>query len=212
MSADSTPADRSADRPRTGKPAPYHHGDLRRALTDAALDLIGERGPKGFTLTEVARRAGVSTAAPYRHFTDKADLLATVAELGFQRLHDALRTAPDGHDSRDRLIELGRAYLRWALEHPSFYLVMFGSEVKGADHPGLDRAFEAAFGTLLEAVDAARSDGTLQNRDANAMAGSLWALVHGVASLDIGGDLHTHIEATSEDLVVQTVTALTAPR
>ncbi|MGI5430299.1 TetR/AcrR family transcriptional regulator [Streptomyces sp. CA-179760] len=204
MPADSA----SADRPRTGKPAPYHHGDLRRALTDAALDLIGERGPKGFTLTEVARRAGVSTAAPYRHFTDKADLLATVAELGFQRLHDALRTAPDGHDSRDRLIELGRAYLRWALEHPSFYLVMFGSEVKGADHPGLDRAFEAACAVHLEALDAAR---VLQERDVGALAGSLWALVHGVASLDLGGDLHAHIEATSEDLLVETVTALTAP-
>jgi AcrR family transcriptional regulator len=202
----------SADRPRAGKSAPYHHGDLRRALTGAALDLISEKGPKGFTLTEVARRAGVSTAAPYRHFTDKSDLLATVAELGFQRLYDALRAAPDGPDSRHHLIELGRAYLRWALEHPAFYLVMFGAEVKGADHPGLDRAFEAAFSVLLEAIDAAITDGVLPNRDARAMAGALWAVVHGAASLDIGGDFHAHIEATSEDIVVETVTALTAPR
>jgi AcrR family transcriptional regulator len=83
----------SADRPGSGKSAPYHHGDLRRALTDAALDLIGERGPEGFALTEVARRAGVSAAAPYRHFADKSDLVAVVAELGFQRLHDALLAA-----------------------------------------------------------------------------------------------------------------------
>ncbi|WP_217241041.1 TetR/AcrR family transcriptional regulator [Streptomyces sp. AC555_RSS877] len=201
----------SADRPGTGKSAPYHHGDLRRALTDAALDLIGERGPKGFTLTEVARRAGVSTAAPYRHFTDKSDLLATVAELGFQRLHDALRAAPEGRNGRDHVIELGRAYLRWALDHPDFYLVMFGAEVKGTDYPGLGRAAEAAFGVLLKAVEAARDSGTLPAKDARALAGSLWAVVHGAASLDIGGALRAHVEAPSEDLVVETITALTAP-
>jgi AcrR family transcriptional regulator len=194
------------------KSAPYHHGDLRRALTDAALDLIGERGPKGFTLTEVARRAGVSAAAPYRHFADKSDLVATVAELGFQRLRAALLAAAGGRDSRDHLVELGRAYVRWALDHPDFYLVMFGAEVERDGYPGLGRAAEAAFGVLLEAIDAARSDGALQTEDARALAGSLWSVVHGAASLDIGGDLHrARIEATSDDLVVKAITALTAP-
>jgi AcrR family transcriptional regulator len=194
-----------------GKSAPYHHGDLRRALTDAALDLIGERGPKGFTLTEVARRAGVSAAAPYRHFADKADLVATVAELGFHRLRDALLAAPGGRDSRDHLVELGRAYLRWALDHPDFYRVMLGAEVGRAGYPGLGRAAEAAFGVLLEAIEAARSDGTLRTEDARALAGALWSVVHGAASLDISGELqHARIEATSDDLVVKAITALTA--
>src|ERR1700744_2064173 len=73
----------------------YHHGDLKRALTSAALSLVAERGPKGFSLTEAARRAGVSAAAPYRHFTDKAHLLATVAEQGFLDLPVALAAATE---------------------------------------------------------------------------------------------------------------------
>jgi AcrR family transcriptional regulator len=108
-------------------------------------------------LTEVARRAGVSAAAPYRHFADKSDLVAAVAELGFQRLHDALLAAQGSRDGRDHLVELGRPYLRWALDHPDFYLVMFGAEVERASYPGLVRAAEAAFGVLLEAIEAARS-------------------------------------------------------
>src|ERR1700742_1719921 len=86
----------------------YHHGDLKRALTSAALSLVAERGPKGFTLTEAARRAGVSAAAPYRHFTDKAHLLATVAEQGFLDLHTALAAAVDAAPGpTDKLIAIG---------------------------------------------------------------------------------------------------------
>src|ERR1700742_2421402 len=86
----------------------YHHGDLKRALTSAALSLVAERGPKGFTLTEAARRAGVSAAAPYRHFTDKAHLLATVAEQGFLDLHSTLAAAVDAvAEPKARVIELG---------------------------------------------------------------------------------------------------------
>src|SRR5882757_8124084 len=96
--------------------ATYHHGDLKRALTDAALALVAEKGPKGFTLSEAARRAGVSLAAPYRHFADKADLLASVAEQGFLELHRALGVATDGvSDPRERLVAMGSGYVRWAV-------------------------------------------------------------------------------------------------
>src|SRR6201993_5193038 len=78
----------------------YHHGDLKRALTSAALSLVAEKGPKGFTLTEAARRAGVSAAAPYRHFADKAELLATVAEQGFRELHADLAAAAASSEPR----------------------------------------------------------------------------------------------------------------
>src|SRR5271163_5310425 len=102
----------------------YHHGDLKRALTSAALSLVAEKGPKGFTLTEAARRAGVSAAAPYRHFADKAHLLATVAEQGFRELHTALTTAAEAAiDPTARLIGIGRAYVRWAVAHPDHYRV-----------------------------------------------------------------------------------------
>ena len=194
---------------RAASAARYHHGDLRRALTDAALMLVSERGPKGFTLTEVARRAGVSVAAPYRHFTDKSHLLATVAELGFCQLHDAL-VAVDGRlGARERLVELGRAYVRWALTHHDSYLVMFGIEIDRSAYPDLVRAAERAFGVLLDAIETARAYGTLTADQPRALAGSLWSVVHGAASLDIGGDLrNAGIHASSETLAATAIAAL----
>ncbi len=163
----------------------YHHGDLKRALTSAALSLVAEKGPKGFTLTEAARRAGVSAAAPYRHFADKAELLASAAEQGFDDLHAALLAAAEGtSDPKARVVELGRAYVRWAVAHPDHYRVMFGSEISKADHPALGVAADRAFSDLLDAI-AGLADG----QDPRVVAAPLWSLVHGVASLAIGGEL-----------------------
>ncbi|GAA3998415.1 TetR-like C-terminal domain-containing protein [Streptomyces plumbiresistens] len=153
----------------------------------------------------------MSTAAPYRHVADRSELVATVAELGFQRLRDGLLPAVGGQNGRDHVVESGGAYLRRALDTPDFYRVLFGAEVRWAGHPGLGRAAEVAFAVLLEAVDAARFDRALRTKDAHALAGSLWSVVHGAASLDIGGDLHAHVDVTSEDLVVETISVLTAP-
>jgi AcrR family transcriptional regulator len=187
----------------------YHHGDLRRALTDAALVLVGERGPKGFSLSEVARRAGVSAAAPYRHFTDKADLLATVATLGFRQLGAALNAVPAGGDGRDRLVAMGRQYVRWALDHPDFYLVMFGADTKQPDRTELVRAAENAFRALLDAITVAESSGVLHVDDPRELAGSLWSVVHGTATLAIGRDLqHTGITTPAENLAALTIAAL----
>lgn len=161
----------------------YHHGDLKRALTSAALSLVAEKGPKGFTLTEAARRAGVSAAAPYRHFADKAALLATVAEQGFRELHAELVAVPE-MDPKARVVELGRTYVRWAVAHPDHYRVMFGADIGKADHPGLAAAGEQAFGDLVDALT-----GLVDGADARAVAAPLWSLVHGVASLAIGGEL-----------------------
>ncbi|OMC57124.1 TetR family transcriptional regulator [Mycobacterium sp. IS-836] len=165
----------------------YHHGDLKRALTSAALSLVAEKGPKGFTLTEAARRAGVSAAAPYRHFADKASLLATVAEQGFLELHAELAAAAEAvADPKARVVELGRAYVRWAVSHRDRYQVMFGAEISKADHPSLAVAAERAFGDLLDAItQCEETDG----QDPRSIAGPLWSLVHGVASLAIGGEL-----------------------
>lgn len=180
----------------------YHHGDLKRALTSAALSLVAEKGPKGFTLTEAARRAGVSAAAPYRHFADKAELLATVAEQGFGDLHAALLAAADGaSDPKARVVELGRAYVRWGVAHPDHYRVMFGSEISKADHPALAVAADRAFGDLLDAI-AGLADG----QDPRVVAAPLWALVHGVASLAIGGELSAvGIEQDPEAMVAGVV-------
>ncbi|OBH59731.1 TetR family transcriptional regulator [Mycobacterium mantenii] len=168
----------------------YHHGDLKRALTSAALSLVAEKGPKGFTLTEAARRAGVSAAAPYRHFADKAELLAAVAEQGFHDLHADLGAAADrASDPKERVIELGRAYVRWAIAHPDHYQVMFGSESLKAEQPSLATAGAQAFGDLLDAITKCQEAGIIEDRDPREMAAPLWSLVHGIASLAIGGQL-----------------------
>jgi AcrR family transcriptional regulator len=202
-------ADQRADAQRsTGRRGTYHHGDLKRALTEAALALVAEKGPKGFTLTEAARRAGVSAAAPYRHFADKAQLLAAVAEEGFIQLHEALSAAGAGApDPKNRVIELGRAYVRWAVTHPDYYLSMFGTETVKRDHPGLLVAGARAFGNLVDAIASCLESGVLQGEDPLKIAGPMWSLVHGVASLAIGGDLcDVGIAEDPETLVLRAIT------
>lgn len=168
----------------------YHHGDLKHALTSAALSLVAEKGPKGFTLTEAARRAGVSTAAPYRHFAGKAELLAAVAEQGFHDLHAALAAAAErASDPKERVVELGRAYVQWAVAHPDHYQVMFGAESLKAEQPSVAVAGKQAFGDLLDAITKCQEAGIVEGRDPREVAAPLWSLVHGIASLAIGGQL-----------------------
>jgi AcrR family transcriptional regulator len=180
----------------------YHHGDLKAALTGAALALVAEKGPKGFTLSEAARRAGVSVAAPYRHFADKAHLLAAVSEQGFIELDQALTAAGAGvADPRDRVIAIGRAYVRWAVAHPDHYQVMFGAETNKEEHPGLLVAGARAFDHLLDAIARCQESGVMRGEDAREIAGPMWSMVHGVASLAIGGDLrHVGIDEPPEDV------------
>jgi AcrR family transcriptional regulator len=179
----------------------YHHGDLKRALTSAALSLVAEKGPKGFTLTEAARRAGVSAAAPYRHFADKAELLATVAEQGFHDLHAELVAVPET-EPKARVVELGRTYVRWAVAHPDHYRVMFGADIGKAAHPGLAVAGEQAFGDLVDALT-----GIVDGQDARSVAAPLWALVHGVALLAIGGELNAVGIQQDPEAMVEAVVA-----
>lgn len=188
----------------------YHHGDLKRALTTAALSLVAEKGPKGFTLTEAARRAGVSAAAPYRHFADKAELLAAVAEQGFHELHADLTAAADrASDPRERVIELGRVYVRWAVGHPDHYQVMFGAESLKAEQPGLVVAGQQAFDDLLGAITKCQQAGIVEVQDPREIAAPLWSLVHGIASLTIGGQLRgVGITQAPEELVEGVVAQL----
>jgi AcrR family transcriptional regulator len=181
----------------------YHHGDLKRALTEAALSLVAERGPKGFTLTEAARRAGVSAAAPYRHFTDKAHLLASVAEQGFVELHGALEAASEGaSEPSAKLIVLGRAYVRWAVNNPDHYRVMFGADNDKAQHPSLAVASARAFDDLLDVLRLCQAAGVLRGDAPRELAGPLWSLVHGVASLAIDGEFrNVGIEENAEDMI-----------
>ena len=183
----------------------YHHGDLKRALVDAALTLVGEKGPRGFSLSEAARRAGVSPAAPYRHFADKANLLAAVAEQGFLDLHRALvESGSDASDPERRTVESARGYVRWAVEHPDHYQVMFGGDTDKAENPGLLEAGNLAFGYLLDSIDACLAAGVIRADDPRRIAGPMWSLIHGIASLAITGDLgHVGIDERPEDLAAR---------
>ncbi|MFI5509045.1 TetR/AcrR family transcriptional regulator [Mycobacterium sp. NPDC051804] len=173
--------------------AKYHHGDLKRALTDAALQLVQERGPKGFTLREVARRAGVSAAAPYRHFADKAQLLAAVAAQGFVQLHEALDgTVAANPDPSQQALAMGKAYVRWAVGHPDYYQVMFGSELDKTESPDVLAAGARAFDDLLDTIKRCQQTGLLPAGDPHTTAGPIWSLLHGISMLTIGGDL-THV-------------------
>jgi AcrR family transcriptional regulator len=197
----------NSSRARGRRKAPYHHGDLKRALVDAALTLIAEKGPRGFSLSEAARRAGVSPAAPYRHFADKAHLVAAVAEQGFIELHQTLvEASADVPDPREGLIEIGRRYVQWAVAHPDHYQVMFGEDMDKAVHPGLLDAGARAYDDLLAAITRCLTAGVLRGNDPRRVAAPMWSMVHGIASLAIGGDLrHVGVDESPEELAVRSI-------
>ena len=191
----------------------YHHGDLKRALTEAALGLVKDKGPKGFTLREVARRAGVSAAAPYRHFSDKAQLLAAAATQGFVQLHEALNAAAENTDLTRQVLDMGRAYVRWAVTHPDYYQVMFGAELDKSDKPELLAAGARAFGDLLDVIVRCQEANLLPAGDPRDFAGPTWSLLHGIASLTIGSDFsHVGIRENPQALAERAVRALLFPR
>jgi AcrR family transcriptional regulator len=172
------------------KPPRYHHGDLRRALIDGAARLIARRRDVAFTLRELAQAAQVSHAAAYRHFANKADILAAVAEVGFGRLQAEFVavSAPLRRDPKRELRALGLAYLQFALQHAGFYRAMFHHEL--GDHrayPSLNQVADAAFHSLLDAVTRGVEQGTFRRRPPRELAMFAWSTVHGLASLLIDG-------------------------
>src|ERR1700681_1736408 len=129
---------------------PYHHANLRKTLLDAAVTLIGEVGPAAFTLREVARRAGVSHNAPYRHFRDKDALLAAVAAQGFRELTRAMREAGERQSKAlDRLKQSGLAYVAFAIRRAEHFTVMFDAPVIACKDPEYLKASQEAFNTLV---------------------------------------------------------------
>lgn len=173
-----------------GKGGKYHHGDLRRALLDAALELVKEHGPSGITLREAARRAGVTHAAPYRHFADKEALLAALAEEGFMRLRAEVQAAIDGYHGIARLEQIGVAYIRFARENPSQFRVMFGAEVGDKRrYPSLVEADQAVFDLVSQAIAAAQELGELPAGNPARMGLVSWSMLHGVASLVVDGQM-----------------------
>jgi AcrR family transcriptional regulator len=183
----------------------YHHGNLREALIRAALSLIAEKGPAGFTFAEAARSAGVSAAAPYRHFRDRDELLADVARQGFARFEAMLATAwNEGRpDPVAAFGQVGKAYLAFARTEPAYYSAMFESGLPVDAHPDLQQAGDRAFAILKAAAEVVcRKLPPGRSPPALMVALHLWSLAHGIAALFGRGDAaRRKLPMSAEDLL-----------
>jgi AcrR family transcriptional regulator len=181
----STTTSKRARTPARGEKAqarPYHHGNLRASLLEAADAVLAERGAQGLTLRDVARAAGVSHGAPYHHFASLNELLAAVAERGFVILGDAMAQAVAVPDTRERLLRVAQAYVDCARAHPERFRLMFGPMLAGKDeHPALKDAAQRAFSFVLAAANAHDK----KHGASLALAG--WSLAHGLSHLMIDG-------------------------
>ena len=170
----------------------YHHGNLKEALLQAALDLIAQKGAAGFTFADAARMAGVSPAAPYRHFRDRDELLSSIAQRGFEQFEAQLAAAwDDGRpDTVTAFERVGKAYLAFARTEPAFYSAMFESGVAADSTAGLLAAGERAFGVIRAAAErlGALAPPNVPRPPALMMALHIWSMSHGVASLFARGD------------------------
>jgi AcrR family transcriptional regulator len=166
----------------------YHHGGLRQALIAVAIELIDQEGAEALSLREVARRAHVSHNAPYRHFPNRAALLAAVAAAGFEALAAKLEAVEEKASPTARLQALGQAYIAFALENGALYRLMFGGAVEQGADPALAAAGERAFDLLRQTVAAIAPRAPLREATVSA-----WAFVHGLAHLaldrQLAGDL-----------------------
>ena len=177
--------------PRAKKPLKhaYHHGDLRRALLDAGLAILADGGAHALTLREVARRAGVTQAAPYHHFADKEVLLAALAEEGFVVLTQAMVLARDaaGKKASARLRAMGESYVHFAVSHAAHFQIMFGHLVDIPRYPSLHEAADRAFHSLVEGILAGQAAGVVRAGDPSELSVLAWSTVHGLAMLWIEG-------------------------
>ena len=194
----------SSRRPPPRKKRAYHHGDLERALVDTALQTIREEGVQGLTLRSVGARVGVSRTALYRHFDDKAALLARVAADGFRRLHGALARAlgQAAKTGADPLQAMAAAYVRFARANPSHYQTMFGGFLTDWSlYPDLIAHAEAAFTVLVDTIREEQRRGRLVPGNPLELAEITWAMCHGIATLGMARQLE-RTPTTVEQLAV----------
>lgn len=190
----------------------YHHGDLKEALLSAAVQLVGEKGSDGFSLADACRIAGVSTAAPYRHFDDRADLLRQVGMRGFSMLENGLRENaalhPEG--SVERIVAMGQTYVAFAAEQPQLFKLMFGPRPDWPMPEVGEVGGKGCFSALLEGVAAWRGDeGPPDPDEIEAIlevAMPLWSIVHGVASLRMDGAYDRIYAGTDTDALIDQAT------
>jgi len=181
----------------------YHHGSLQQALVEAGARLIEEKGVTAISLREVAKTAGVSHTAPYRHFKDKNALLSGIAEVGFQRLGQAIEQAVEHNpgNPRAQLIGFGVAYIRLALEHREMFHLMFGGLLQPEEtSEALKQASETSFQGLVMIIHRGQQEGIYKASDSYELALTAWSLVHGFAMLASTGKLD-HITDNAEAML-----------
>ena len=181
----------------TSTNAPYHHGDLRRALLEAALTILEREGEAGLGLRDLARAVGVSPAAPYRHFDSRAALLEALAVTGFQRFTAAMKAVAEANPP-DMLSAMGKTYVLFALSNPALFRLMFSPQLRRDNRPGLRMAADAAFQTLRHV-----SGGDVKTGRVAALAA--WARVHGLAVLLLDGQIAIQAGEDIEALITEII-------
>jgi AcrR family transcriptional regulator len=182
--------------------AAYHHGDLRSALVRAAIELLEEGGERELSLRAVARRAGVSPAAPYRHYADREALVSAVAAVGYRELAECLAAAHPSPSTPEQLASVAIAYVQFALERPALFRIMFGEP---CDRDNDERL--AATGAVSAYVRAI-VERSFPQADPDALATAVWALVHGLAFLHLDGKLDSTTPSVVAERISTAVYAL----
>lgn len=187
---------------------PYHHGDLREALIAATRQLVEERGAESFSLADACRLAKVSTAAPYKHFRDRNEILEIVVMRAFEEMaDDAVKAVEDaGVGTLQSMIALGQSYIGFALSHPALFRLMFGQHPKIKEEDSVQDEGRLCFGKVIEQVEIYCEKNGVE-ADARTVATRLWTFVHGVASLTIDEDY----AAVVPDLDIEAMVAETTP-
>ncbi len=182
--------------------ATYHHGDLRAACVRAAMELLEEGGETALSLRAVARRAGVSPTAPYRHYADREALVSAVAAVGYRELAERLVAAHPFPSTPEQLASVAIAYVQFALERPALFRIMFGEP---CDRDNDERVAATAAVSLYVREIVQRS---FPQADADALATAIWALVHGLAFLHLDGKLDARSPSVVADRVSAAIQAL----
>jgi AcrR family transcriptional regulator len=182
--------------------APYHHGNLRAGLVRAAIELLEQSGESALSLRAVARRAGVSPAAPYRHYADREALLSAVAAVGYRELAERLAAAHPSPSTPEQLASVAIAYVQFALQRPALFRIMFGQQ---CDRDNDERVAATAAVSHYVRATVERS---FPQADADALATAVWALVHGLAFLHLDGKLDTSTPSVVADRITTAIYAL----
>lgn len=180
--------------------APYHHGNLRQSLLEAALTILAREGEAGLGLRDLARAVGVSPAAPYRHFDSRAALLEALAVTGFQRFAARMEEVA-ASDPENPMVAMGKTYVLFAMENANLFRLMFSPQLKRDNRPGLRMAADAAFDTMRHFVG-----GDMERGRISALAA--WAKVHGLAVLLLDGQITIRPREDTEALIAEIIAGL----